>query len=117
MPAADWSWSLGTDCGCWPNAGQTPARLCAQTAEGSRGLSPGGPQGKQSKPAKPAAGEAGEAGEQPGKQVKRALYRERLSDAELTAEDCELPTGFIDRLGTATSVGLSETSCPCSPGS
>lgn len=82
------------------------------------GLEPWGPtQGKQSKPAKAAVGEAGEAGEQPGKQVKRALYRERLSAAELTAEDCEQPTGFIDMLATATSVGLSETSCPCSPGS
>lgn len=74
MPAADGSLSVSTDCGCRPDAGQTPAGLCAQT-EGSRGLSPGGPHGESrvNKPAEAAAGEAGEAGGQPGKQVKRAL--------------------------------------------
>lgn len=75
VPAADGSLSVSTDCGCRPDAGQTPAGLCAQT-EGSRGLSPGAPQHGESrvnKPAKAAEGEAGEAGGQAGKQVKRAL--------------------------------------------
>lgn len=87
VPAADARLSVSTDCGCQPDAGQTPAGLCAQTEGPAR-------ESRVNKPAEAAAGEAGEAGGQPGKQVKRALWRERLS------EDCEQPTG---------QVGLSET--------
>lgn len=67
VPPTDGNSSVGADGGCRPDAGQTPAGLCAQTGEASWGLRPGGPHGENGKPAKAAAGEAGEA-EKPGEE-------------------------------------------------